>query len=170
MRNRVESRGRSIARPKEKLFSYDRDIICLSSFYCADGATTIKIPRKGSDREFLAKNGMIGKIRFSSDMSERDIFEDIRSVFSRPMNEDHDFQFKILLIAGGSCKSLSIPSLSSSFKWTASSVAGRNSKTPIYSLAVKVDDDNYCKTYNSFFLYSTNLILMTMIRCHPRWN
>ncbi len=54
---------------KEKMFSYDRDIICLPSFY-KDDTATIKIPRKSSYREYLAKNGLIGKIRISCDMSE----------------------------------------------------------------------------------------------------
>ena len=36
---------------------------------------------------------------------------------------------------GGTSKSLIIPALSSSYTWTASAVAGRNSKVPIYILA-----------------------------------
>ena len=68
-------------------------------------------------------------------MSEREIFQEIRSVFNVPMGDDPDFELKLLQIAGGSCKSLSIPVVSSSFKWTASSVAGRNAKTLIYILA-----------------------------------
>ena len=119
-------------RAKEKIFKYDRDIICLPKFYAADGATTLKIPRSAS--EFLAKNGLIGKIRLSSDMNETEIFHEIRSVFNDAMDGNQKFRFKILQIAGGSCKSLSLPSLLASFKWTASSVAGRNAKTPIYIL------------------------------------
>jgi hypothetical protein len=37
--------------------------------------------------------------------------------------------------AGGSSKSLMVPSLSASFHWSAVSVAGKNSKSPIYILA-----------------------------------
>ena len=133
-RARFEPKSRTA---KEKIFTYDRDIICLLSFY-KDCDSTIKIPRKSSEREYLAQNGLIGKIRLSSDMSEREIFQEIRSVFNVPMGDDPDFEFKLLQIAGGSCKSLSIPVVSSSFKWTASSVAGRNAKTPIYILAMDI--------------------------------
>ena len=86
----------------------------------------------------MAQNWLIGKIRLSSDISEREIFQEIRSVFNVPMGDDPDFEFKLLQIAGGSCKSLSIPTVLSSFKWKTSSVAGRNAKTLIYILAVDV--------------------------------
>ena len=43
--------------------------------------------------------------------------------------------FTILQPSGGSSKSLSITALSSSYKWTAGAVAGKNSKMPIYILA-----------------------------------
>ena len=60
---------------------------------------------------------------------------EIRSVFSIPMENRSNFPFKILQPSGGSSKSLSVPALSCSFKWTASAIAGKNSKTPIYVLA-----------------------------------
>jgi hypothetical protein len=58
--------------------------------------------------------------------------DEIRSVFKRPFR-DQDFSFDILQHGGGKFKSLVIPSLSSSFSWTASAVAG-SSKSPIYIL------------------------------------
>ena len=119
---------------KEKVYTYDRDIICLPKYYYQNG--TIKIPRKSSEREILATNGLIGKIRLSSEMNEGEIENEIRSVFNGPMQDDPLFDFKILQMAGGNSKSLIIPSVSSSFKWTASAVAGRNAKTPIYILAL----------------------------------
>ncbi len=46
-----------------------------------------------------------------------------------------NFRFKILQPSGGSSKSLSLPVRSTSFKWTASSVAGKNARVPMYILA-----------------------------------
>ena len=57
---------------------------------------------------------------------------EIRFVFSMPMGNQSNFGFKILQPFGSSNKSLSVPALSFSFKWTASAIAGKNSKTPIY--------------------------------------
>ena len=122
------------------MYTYDRDIICLpkSNSYTLDGL--IKIPRKKSVRDYLASNRLIGKIRLHSEMSESAIMKEIRSVFSEPMN---DSSFKLLQMSGGGSKTLSEPVVSSTYKWTASAVAGRNSKVPIYILAsrdLKVGD------------------------------
>ena len=68
-------------------------------------------------------------------MSEREIFREITSVFKVPMGNDSLFYFKILQTTGGRSKSLTMPAVSPTFKWTASAVAGRNAKTPIYILA-----------------------------------
>ena len=70
-----------------KVINYDRDIICLPKDF-EDKHGTIKIPRKATEREYLANNGLIGKIRLSSPMTEDDIFFEIQSVFSRAMNDD----------------------------------------------------------------------------------
>lgn len=96
----------------------------------------LKIPRNPRTREYLGKNNLIGKIRLTSSVSEDNIFREICSVFSGPMNDQSLFDFKILQPAGGTSKSLTIPSLSSSYKWTASAVCGKSSKVPIYILAV----------------------------------
>lgn len=120
----------------QRIYTYDRDIICLPRSYLSkDGL--VKIPRKKSVRDYLASNKLIGKIRLQSEMSEEDIMKEIRSVFRRPMGDTSNFSFKILQMSGGVSKSLSEPVLSSSFKWTASAVAGRNSKVPIYILALE---------------------------------
>ena len=97
---------------------------------------SIKIPRKPQDREYLAKNHLIGKIRLNSSMNEDQIFQEIRSVFAIPMKKDSLFQFKVLQTAGGSSKCLILPSLSDSYEWTASAICGKNSKVPIYIMAV----------------------------------
>ena len=118
----------------QRMYTYDRDIICLpKSELGKDGL--VRIPRKKSMRDFLAMNKLIGKIRLTSDMSEGAIFREIRSVFEGPMDGNPNFPFKILQTCGGGSKTLSAPVLSSSFKWTAGAVAGRNSKVPVYILA-----------------------------------
>ena len=60
---------------------------------------------------------------------------EITSVFKEPMGEDSLFNFKILQSTGGNSKRLMIPSVSPGYKWTASAVAGKNAKVPIYILA-----------------------------------
>ena len=81
---------------------------------------------------FLASNKVMGKIRLQSEMSEEATMKEIRSVFRQPMDNVSNFPFKVLQMSGGVSKTLSEPVLSASFKWTASAVAGRNSKVPIY--------------------------------------
>lgn len=76
------------------------------------------------------------KDRLSSEMSEYQIKAEIRSVFKVAMEDNPCFEFEILQIAGGSSKSLIVPATSASFQWSASAVAGRNAKTPIYVLAL----------------------------------
>lgn len=118
----------------DRFFTYDRDIICLPrSFRTPSGL--IPIPRQRDKREFLAVNKLIGKIRLTSEMSEKCILKEIRSLFKLPMDDDSDFQFEFLQQSGGGSKSLNVPVISSTFKWTASAVCGKNSKTPIYILA-----------------------------------
>lgn len=69
-----------------------------------------------------------------SDWTEDDVFAEIRSVFSDAMKGDPFFPFKILLPTGSGTKSLTVPSLSSSYKWTPKEVAGKAGNT-IYILA-----------------------------------
>ena len=119
---------------KQRVIVYDRDIICLPKSFISD-AGRIRIPRNKKDREFLVANKLVGKIQLQSDMSEARIFTEIRSVFQSPMGCDDEFSFTILQQSGGGSKFLMVPELSSSYKWTAGAVAGRNSKVPIYILA-----------------------------------
>ena len=108
---------------KAKLFTYDSDIICLPKSY--GGSSTIKIPKTRTE---------LGKIRLTSNMTEQMIFDEIRSVFHEPMGGSTAFAFSILQPMGGTSKSLAIPSLSDSFKWTASAIVPKNSKgPPLYS-------------------------------------
>ncbi len=80
---------------------------------------------KQANPRTLGRNGLIGKIRLTSFMSESAIMSEIRSMFHVPMEEKNDFVFKILQASGGNSKTLSLPSLSASFKWTAGAVCGK---------------------------------------------
>ena len=125
---------KSSSKVPARLFTYDREIICFPKTFLSNEGL-IKIPRKKSTREYLIINQLVGNIRLRSDMSEDDIMTEIRSVFSWAMNEDSLFRFKILQSSGGGSKSLSVRQVSSSYQWTASTVAGKQSKSPIYILA-----------------------------------
>ena len=119
---------------KGKIYTYERDIICIPKWF-ADEDDLIKLPRKKNFRFFLATNKLLGKIQLKSDMEQSDIYNEIREVFHVPMANQYKFRFKIFQPSGGDTRSLMIPELSSSYKWTAASVAGRNAKTPIYIVA-----------------------------------
>ena len=67
---------------------YERDIICLPSWFNEDGL--IQIPRRKIIKEYLAVNKLVGKIRLDSLMSEEEIFDEIRSMYKafQWFNED----------------------------------------------------------------------------------
>ena len=119
---------------KSRVYVYDRDIICLPKTFVAKGGL-IRIPRRQNDRKFLVTNKLIGKVQLKSPMTEREIFQEIRSVFRTPMGYDKRFRFTVLQTSGRDSKCLMVPELSRSYKWTASAIAGRNAKVPIYILA-----------------------------------
>lgn len=148
----------------ERLFTYDRDIMCLPKAFVGNGGL-IKIPRKQCVREFLAANSLIGKIRLTSAMSEEEIMDEIRSVFEVPMDRDKLFRFKILQPSGGSSKSLSAPVRSASFTWTASSVAGKNTRVPIYILAQDELKVQYSILIVRYRYYIMVVLLLDIISC-----
>lgn len=118
-----------------RLYTYDRDIACLPKRFAKKEDALIPIPRKREIRQFLAVNKLVGKIQLKSNMDEKEMFREIRSVFRGPMDEDSSFPFSILQPSGGGSRTLMVPELSHSYRWTASSLAGGNAKTPIYILA-----------------------------------
>ena len=79
------------------------------------------IPRKDT-RANLASSGLIGKIRLVSDAEEDDIMSEIRSVFASAIVHDLAFPFTLLQKCGPGTKSLTAPSLSLFFSWTAREV------------------------------------------------
>ena len=79
-----KEQGKEIRHRRQRIYTYDRDIICLpKSQLGKDGL--VRIPRKKSLRDYLAMNKLVGKIRLTSDMNERAIFREILSVFESPM-------------------------------------------------------------------------------------
>ena len=94
----------------------------------------IRIPR-GEVRESLSANSLLGKITLHSNMTQQDIFDDIRDIFQKPMKNKKDFDFTVLQPTGGGSKTLTIPCHSRSFEWSATSIVSKNTKTPIYLLA-----------------------------------
>ena len=138
---KVNIRQKTVKKKKTPLISYDRDIVCLTKQFVSKNGT-VKIPRSAERLEYLCHHGLKGKIRLISTMTEEEIMDEIRSVFKLPFG-DKDFSFDILQRSGGKSKSLVVPSLSSSYSWTASAVAG-SSKSPVYILARSSIDVSAC--------------------------
>ena len=109
---------------RKTIQSWDRDIVCLpqSRMNHSAGTSSFSYPR-GRYRALLGKMGLIGKIHLSSDMSENDVKQEIRTVFQGPMGNDLNFPFTFLQGAGEGTKTLVIPSVSPNYHWTAQQVA-----------------------------------------------
>ena len=81
---------------------------------------------------------MIGKIRLISTMTESEVMDEVRSVFQEAMSyrSQSDFPFVFLQPTGSGARTLTAPSVSNSFCWTAQQVAKLGGhKCPIYILA-----------------------------------
>lgn len=143
---RVAANTRGSKRPRV-IQSWDRDIVCLPQ--CLGIRGTVKYPR-GKYRARLGTLGLMGKIHIGEDMSVEEVASEVRSVFKEPMNSRSDFPFSYLQPTGSGTRTLSIPSCSSSFSWTAKQVArlGNNTGT-IYILAeddLTLDDEDEVST------------------------
>ena len=89
----------------------------------------------------MASAGLIGLLYLTSEMSDKDVEQEICSIFRGPMQNNPVFPFSYLQCTGGGSKSLTIPSQSTSFKWTPQLVAHLLSESgTIYILA---QDDLY---------------------------
>ena len=119
-------------RKKAKLQSWDRNIMCLPSSVYEEG--DIVIPRAAT-RADLASKGLTGKIHLESWMNEQEVMAEIRSVFRGPMRDNPVFSFSILQSAGAGSRHLTIPSVSTSFQWTAKQVVQAAGQGFIYILA-----------------------------------
>ena len=80
----------------------------------------------------------------------------LRSVFSKAMKDSATFRFTILHPIGGGSKSLTVPSISSSFSWTAKEICKAAGRGAIYiwvqddlvKLEDKVEDDTNCSQHS----------------------
>lgn len=79
--------------------------------------------------------GLVGKIHFTSDMSELELMDEVRSVFSEAMKSDDTFPFTFLQVTGSGSKTFAILSLSARFRWNAKQVVGLGGQGCIYILA-----------------------------------
>lgn len=110
---------------------WDHDIVCLPQ----SDEPKLSFPRE-KYRAKLGEKGLIGKIRLTSTMSVEDVKNEVRSVFRYPMGGREDFCFDFLQPTGAASRTLTVPSVSSSFQWTAQQVAKLgNNKQVIYIIA-----------------------------------
>ena len=104
---------------------------------------------RGKYRASLGMRGLIGKIRLTSAMTVED---EVRSVFEKPMCGRKDFPFVFLQPTGAGSRTLTVPSVSPSFCWTAQQVAKlASSKQSIYVLAKDKLVEELEVSVNSFF-------------------
>lgn len=110
---------------------YTRDVVCLPF----SSASTFRIPR-GDSRANLARNGLIGKISFTSDWSKAQLKEEMTAIFRRTfaLSMGQSFPFEYLSTVKG-CKRLMKPNVSSSFLWGGKEVASISSATCLYLMA-----------------------------------
>lgn len=75
-------------------------------------ASTFRIPR-GESRAKLAKDGLIGKISFSSEWTEAQLREEVTAIYRKSFSlaEDQSFPFEYLNAVEG-CKRLMKPNVS----------------------------------------------------------
>lgn len=126
-------RKREVATKPAKVASWDREVICLPSCYVElfSSNGVMPIPRKKKD--VLGAFGLIGKIHLESTWTESEVQDEIRSVFEDAMDKDDSFPFNFLQVTGTGTKSLILPKVSASYKWTPKEVAGRADR-PLYIL------------------------------------
>ncbi|XP_026074339.1 uncharacterized protein LOC113053478 [Carassius auratus] len=111
---------------------YTRDVVCLPF----SSASTFRIPR-GDSRANLARDGLIGKISFTSDWSEAQLKEEMSAIFRRTfaLSMGQSFPFEYLSTVKG-CKRLMKPNVSSSFLWGGKEVASISSASCLYIMAL----------------------------------
>ncbi len=127
-------KGGAKAKKQKTVTTWDRDIVCLPNNSLQEDKS-ISYPR-GKFRARLGRDGLVGKVHLTSIMSVEEVAMEIRSAFEFAMGGDHSFPFKYLQATGSGVRALSIPSVSSSFQWTAQQVAKLgNQRHTIYILA-----------------------------------
>ncbi len=111
-----------------KTVHYVRDILCMPPAWCKN-PWHVTIPR-GEKRNYLAENGLLGKIEFNSEMSAEDIRVEVCKVFASPMGLSEDditegktVEFRFLQRTGAGSRTLCAPSVSDTFEWNAKHVS-----------------------------------------------
>ena len=79
----------------------------------------------------MASYGLVGRLHLETDWSEGDVFEEIISTFQDIIHDSN--RFKSLQVTRAGLKSLMVPKLLASYKWTPKEVARRADK-PTYAL------------------------------------
>ena len=74
--------------------TWDRDILCIPNGGRRSGGG-ISFPR-GRYRGYLASSGLIGKLHLTSEMTDKDVEDEIRTVFRGPMQNNPSFPFLYL--------------------------------------------------------------------------
>jgi len=130
-----------VSKKPKTVKTWDRDVLCIPKQ--RNLTSGIKYPI-GKYRAHLASNGLIGKLHLTSEMTDKDVECEIRSIFREPMQNNPNFPFLYLQSTGGGAKLLTAPSQSSSFKWIPQQVARLSSQSgTIYILA---QADLHCTT------------------------
>lgn len=111
-----------------KVTYYVRDVLCLPKGWTKDDSR-IPIPR-GERRSTLAESGLIGKIEFNSNMTDKELRIEICKVFTKPMgltslafDKGELFPFVYLQRTGAGSRTLCVPSVTESFQWNGKQVA-----------------------------------------------
>ena len=109
-----------------KLMHYVRDILCLPDSWC-ENPHHVTIPL-GEKRNFLAENGLLGKIQFNSEMTAEDIQMEVCRVFAPPFGlsdaaEGKTIKFRFLQRTGAGSRTPYVPSVSDNFNWNGRNVA-----------------------------------------------
>ena len=111
-----------------KTVQYVRDILCIPASWCKNPGH-VTIPR-GERRNYLAENGLLGKIEFNSEMTAKDIRLEVCKVFVSPMGLSEDdiregktVKFRFLQRTGAGSRTLCVPSVAEEFEWNARHVS-----------------------------------------------
>ena len=130
--------GTSKAKKPKAVKTWDRDVLCIPKQGNRLPTGRIKYPR-GKRRVYLTSSGLFGKLHLTSEMSDEDVRREIRFIFKGPMQNDPNFPFVYLQGAGGGAACLTVPSQSSSFKWTPQQVARISSQSGIIYILAQAD-------------------------------
>ena len=117
---------------RTEIQTWHSSILCLP----LNRAKNSSIPR-GKERANLGVQGLCGKIRLDSTMSEEEVFSEICSVSQAPMCGDPNFPIQFMQTIGGGSKTLSVPTTASRFTWSGKEIMKMSGQGCIYIQALK---------------------------------